>query len=97
MSWGTAVSQLIEASPGKHLWVGRYDRRVDDVFAIQDEITGAISSTLGETLWQVQARDIARKPTSSFEAYDYRLRALDYLHHLTHAHLIHAKLTQSIE
>jgi adenylate cyclase len=76
------TAQLIEAATGKHLWAGRYDSQVEDVFAIQDEITGAISSTLGEKLWQAQARRVARKPTSSFEAYDYRLRALDHLHRL---------------
>ena len=76
------TAQLIEAESGKHLWVARYDRRVDDVFAIQDEITGSIASTLGETLWQAQARQVARKPTASFESYDYRLRALDHLHRL---------------
>lgn len=38
------TAQLIEASSGKHLWVGRYDRQVDDVFAIQDEITGSFRS-----------------------------------------------------
>jgi adenylate cyclase len=76
------TAQLIEAETGKHVWAGRYDRQVDDVFAIQDEITGSIASTLGETLWQAQAQKVARKPPSSFEAYDYRLRALDHLHRL---------------
>lgn len=77
------TAQLIEASTGKHLWAERYDRRADDVFAIQDEITGAIATTLGETLWRVQASEVARRPTSSFEAYDYRLQGNEYLHHLT--------------
>jgi adenylate cyclase len=38
---------------------------------------------LGETLWQARASEVARKPTASFEAYDYRLRAVDHLHRLT--------------
>lgn len=85
------TAQLIEASTGKHLWAERYDRRVDDVFAIQDEITGAIATTLGETLWQARAREVARKPTSNFAAYDYRLRAVDYLHRLTKKDNIRAR------
>ena len=77
------TAQLIEASTGKHLWAERYDKRADDVFAIQDEITGAIATTLGEALWRVQASEVDRRPTSSFEAYDYRLQGNEYLHRLT--------------
>lgn len=76
-------AQLVEASTGKHLWAERYDRRVDDVFAIQDEITDAIAATLGEALWKARASEIGSKPTSSFEAYDYRLRATEYIHRFT--------------
>jgi adenylate cyclase len=85
------TAQLIEAGSGKHLWAERYDRGVEDIFAIQDEITGAIATTLGETLWQARAREVARKPASSFEAYDFRLRGLDYLHRLTKEDNIRAR------
>ena len=76
------TAQLIEAQTGRHLWAEKYDRQVDDVFSIQDEINGAIVTTLGETLWQAAAQEVARKPTLSFEAYDYHLRGLDALHQL---------------
>ena len=36
------TAQLIEAATGSHLWAERYDRELDDVFAVQDEVTRAI-------------------------------------------------------
>jgi TolB-like protein len=44
------VAQLIDAKDGLHLWSARYDRRVDDILAVQDEIARAISAALGQKL-----------------------------------------------
>ena len=44
------TAQLIEADTGYHLWSDTYDRELDDIFAIQDEISAAIVSALSETL-----------------------------------------------
>jgi adenylate cyclase len=44
------VAQLIDAADGFHLWSARYDRKLDDILAMQDEISHAIASTLGQKL-----------------------------------------------
>ncbi len=65
--------QLIDGATGRHLWAERYDRDLEDIFAVQDEITQAIVSTLPGRLEEA-ARDRAeRKPTSNMTAYDYQL------------------------
>ncbi len=65
--------QLIDAATGRHLWAERYDRDLEDIFAVQDQITEAIVATLPGRLEEA-ARDRAeRKPTSNMTAYDYQL------------------------
>src|SRR5215469_10318626 len=61
--------QLIDAKTGFHLWSERYDRRVSDIFEIQDEIAGAIAQRLKVTLGSVDTR-----PTANVEAYELYLR-----------------------
>jgi TolB-like protein/Tfp pilus assembly protein PilF len=72
--------QLIEAETERHLWAERYDRVVTDLFAIQDEIVGAVVSTLGETIWRSAAAELTRKSIGNVEAYDYVLRGKELLH-----------------
>ncbi len=65
--------QLIDARTGHHLWAEHYDRDLEDIFAVQDEVTQAIVSVLPGRLEEA-ARDRAqRKPTSNMTAYDYQL------------------------
>jgi TolB-like protein/DNA-binding winged helix-turn-helix (wHTH) protein len=61
--------QLVDAKTGFHLWSERYDRRLSDVFEIQDEIAGAIAQRLKVTLGSVDTR-----PTANVEAYELYLR-----------------------
>jgi TolB-like protein len=62
--------QLLDAASGYHLWAERYERELDDIFALQDEIVRAIVAALPGRL-EDAGRDIARgKPTSSITAYD---------------------------
>jgi TolB-like protein/Tfp pilus assembly protein PilF len=62
--------QLVDAESGYQLWSERYDRELEDVFAVQDEIVRAIVSVLPGRM-EDAGRDIAiRKPTSSISAYD---------------------------
>lgn len=44
------VAQLIDATNGFHLWSARYDRKLDDILAVQDKIAGAIVSALSQKL-----------------------------------------------
>ena len=80
------TAQLVDATTGNHLWSERYDRPLDDVFAIQDEVTEQIAGTLGSYWGQVaQAlRERARrKPPESLEAYELYLLGVEAKHRLT--------------
>jgi adenylate cyclase len=72
------TAQLIEASSGGHLWAERYDRDLADIFAIQDEVTKKIVSTVAVKLTEDERKSIAFAPTDNVEAYDYRLRGSEY-------------------
>jgi len=72
--------QLIDAESDTHLWAERYDRDLQDIFAIQDEITSAIVATLPGRV-EAAARDRAeRKPPGNLAAYECVLEA-KVLHH----------------
>ena len=72
--------QLIEAESDHHIWAERYDRELEDIFAIQDEVTSAIVATLPGRL-EADARDRAeRKPPANMAAYECVLEA-KLLHH----------------
>ena len=72
--------QLIDALSGNHVWADRYDRSVDDEFAVQDEIAQRISSILTERIWQDVVRDIGQKRRQDYNAYDYAYRGMELLH-----------------
>jgi len=67
------TAQLIAASDGSHLWSQRYDRELADVFAVQDEIAGAITAALEVTLSDLSTP--ARQYTPSPMAYEQLLKA----------------------
>jgi tetratricopeptide (TPR) repeat protein len=68
-------AQLIDATTGGHLWAKRYDRRYEDIFALQDEVVGNIVSALAVNLTDAEKEQVARKPTENLEAYENYLRA----------------------
>ncbi|MGQ0675585.1 MAG: adenylate/guanylate cyclase domain-containing protein [Rhodospirillales bacterium] len=72
--------QLIDTASDAHIWAERYDRKLDDIFAIQDEITTAIVATLPGRLEAAQQDQLARKKPSSMVAYECVLAA-KVLHH----------------
>jgi adenylate cyclase len=72
--------QLIDTASDAHIWAERYDRRLDDIFAIQDEVTAAIVATLPGRLEAAQHDQLARKKPSSMAAYECVLAA-KVLHH----------------
>jgi TolB-like protein/cytochrome c-type biogenesis protein CcmH/NrfG len=67
-------AQLIEAESGYHLWAERYDRDLDDVFALQDEISQKVASTVVGKLRVTAQERARRKPAESLQAYDYLLQ-----------------------
>jgi adenylate cyclase len=74
--------QLIDAETDRHVWAERYDRRIEDIFAIQDEITASIVGTLPGRIEAAGQERAKRKPTESMAAYEYVL-AGKVLHHRT--------------
>ena len=68
---------LIEAATDRHVWAEKYDRTLDDVFAIQSEISLAIADQLQIALSPKQQAALGERATSSPQAYDLYLRALD--------------------
>ena len=75
--------QLIEAATGKRLWAETYDRELGDIFAVQDEITNVIVSTLAGQLEHIELRRVVTKPEEDFEAYDCLLRGRQCLNRYT--------------
>lgn len=70
------TAQLIEAESGMHLWAERYDRVLDDIFAVQDDITMSVIGAIEPNLRKAEVERVMRKPPESLHAYDLVLRAL---------------------
>ena len=71
------TAQLIEADTGYHLWSGNYDRDLDDVFAIQDEIANEVVDALRVSLLGESAEKLATHDTDNVEAYTEYLLAVN--------------------
>ena len=76
-------AQLIDARSDRHLWAERYDRPLDDVFAIQTDIAKAIADQLQAKLSPAEKAAIEQAPTSNLVAYDRYLRAKKFYEMLT--------------
>jgi non-specific serine/threonine protein kinase len=74
------TAQLINVADGYHLWSERYDRELDDVFAIQDEIAASIVKALRIKLGPDRELDRGREPTRNMEAYELYLRGRIFFH-----------------
>ena len=73
------TTQLVESSTRHSVWAERYDRHMEDVFAIQEEISRSIAKALEITLSPQEEKVIARKSTVNPQAYDFYLRGRNYL------------------
>lgn len=71
--------QLISVEDGFHLWSQKYDRTMDDIFAIQDEIALAITEQLKITLLENEREKIVKPATHNAEAYELYLKGRFYL------------------
>ncbi|HSW27982.1 MAG TPA: protein kinase [Longimicrobiales bacterium] len=70
--------QLIDAATDEHLWAERYDRALDDAFAVQSEIAERIAAAVGATLSAAETAALAAVPTQNPEAYRFYLQGLEY-------------------
>jgi tetratricopeptide (TPR) repeat protein len=68
------TAQLVEAATGNHLWAERYDRDLEDIFAVQDEVVREIASAVPGQLEAAALQRIQRRPTENLTAYDLVLR-----------------------
>src|SRR5262245_27447544 len=71
------ATQLIDAATGAHRWAERYDRKVEGIFAVQDEVVGTIVAILAAHVRMAETERTRAKPPSSWQVYDYYLKAVD--------------------
>jgi adenylate cyclase len=76
------TAQLIDALSGHHLWAKQYDRNLDDIFAVQDEITKKIITAMQVKLTEGEQARAAARGTNSLEAYLKYLQAYEYIHRI---------------
>ena len=77
------TTQLVDAATGYPVWSERYDRQMQDVFEVQDEIARKIAEALRIKLSRQEQEAIAAKPTDNLQAYDLYLRGRSYARRLT--------------
>ncbi len=73
------TAQLVEAETGKQVWAERYDRDLADIFAVQDEITGAVTIAIAPAIADAEQQRAMRKPPGSLDAWAAYQRGLWYL------------------
>jgi TolB-like protein/Tfp pilus assembly protein PilF len=69
------TGQLIDAATGAHVWAERYDRKVDDIFALQDEIALSVVGAIEPSLRRAEIERVTRKRPDSLDAYDLVLQS----------------------
>jgi serine/threonine protein kinase/Flp pilus assembly protein TadD len=72
--------QLIDVATGYHLWSERYDKKVQDIFAIQDEIAQNVVRAMQLILSENEMQTLFRTSTTDSNAYDYYLRGRQFFH-----------------
>ncbi|MEE9479700.1 MAG: adenylate/guanylate cyclase domain-containing protein, partial [Kiloniellales bacterium] len=77
------TAQLIDAATANHIWAERYDRDLDDIFAVQDEVVRTVVATLAGRLEQAGRESAKQKPPSNLGAYDFFLRGRNHFYHMT--------------
>ncbi len=70
-------AQLIDAITGGHRWAEHYDRKLEEVFAVQDEVVGTIVAILAAHVRKAEAERTRTKPPNNWRAYDYYLQAAE--------------------
>jgi len=76
-------AQFLDARTGKHIWADRYDRRVEDIFDVQDEITAMVVGAIEPHLNRAEAERIKQKRPEKLDAYDFTLRGLAAMNKLS--------------
>jgi adenylate cyclase len=69
------TADLVEAATGMHVWTERYERKLDDIFVLQDELTLSVVATIQPSLRSAEIERVKRKRPDSLDAYDLVLQA----------------------
>jgi serine/threonine protein kinase/Tfp pilus assembly protein PilF len=85
------TAELVNVADGYHLWSERYDREIEDVFEIQDDISQSIVKALRVILSEGEKKAIENKPRTNIQAYDYYLRGRQFFHQLRRRSLEYAR------
>ncbi len=85
------TAQLVNVADGYQLWSDRYDREMEDIFAIQDDISQSIVKALRVILSEDEKKKIEKARTINVEAYDYYIRGRQFFHQLRRKSLEYAK------
>ncbi len=80
--------QLIDVETGYHRWSERFDREVEDVFAIEDEIAEEVATNLRGSMLSSRERTALLRPGTGSEAYEYYLRGRQHLPRMTQPDLL---------
>jgi adenylate cyclase len=73
------TAQLIDAANGRHVWAERYDRRLEDFFALQDEITQEIAAKAEPAFAKAEQQKVTRKPPTNLAAWEWYQRGIAML------------------
>ena len=77
------TGQLIEVATGHHLWADRFDGAIEEVFALQDQVTHSVVGAIEPNLQRAEIERAIRKPTENLDAYDFFLRGMALAHGLS--------------
>lgn len=77
------TGQLIDAATGAHLWADRYDGTMEDIFDLQDRLTGSVVAAIEPKLRLAEIERTRRKPAASLQAYDLLLQGMALARSLT--------------
>ena len=77
------TGQLIDALTGTHLWAGRFDGSLEDIFELQDKVAVSVAGVIEPALQAAEMRRSAARPTSDLTAYDLYLRAFAAFYPIT--------------
>jgi TolB-like protein/class 3 adenylate cyclase len=69
------TAQLIDASTDAHIWADKFESDLEDIFDLQDRLTGSVIGAISPQLERAEMERAQRKPTENLRAYDYHLRA----------------------
>jgi adenylate cyclase len=87
------TAQLIEGQTGNHVWAARYDRKLEDIFDLQDELTGTVVGAIEPELSKAEQARAKRKKPETLDSWDIHLRGMAALNTLTRESLSEAERT----